>query len=886
MVKKMASYSNLNEYFTRAVSAYSNRTAIETVYKDSREQLTYGELFERAVRTAYWASLEGIKKSDKVIVILENRPEWPVVFFALSYIGAITIPIDAKLPEKEIAMIVANAEAEYAFISKDYSALSEFLKNIRQLKKVITIPFQREAKSLEAFSPSEVEPEDLSLILYTSGTIDLPKGVMLTHKNLTTNFNSLNQLGLFSKTDSILSILPLYHAYPFMTTLLVPIFSGAKVIYVPDDWPDKLMDYMKEASITIFIGVPQIFHMMHSRIMKKIGNLPLLARLYIKFAIFFGMQRVLLPGFSKAFGKRLRFFVSGGAKLDKIVAEDFFRLGFKILEGYGLTETSPVVTLNPLNKPRIGSIGKCIPDVQVKIINKDADNIGEIAIKGPNVMKGYYKDEIKTKNAFIYDWFLSGDMGYIDRDGYIYITGRSKEIIVLSSGKNIYPEEIEKHYSMSPYVKEICVLGVLKQKGRGNVEYLHAVVVPNLLFFQERGEMNIREVIRNNFENFSVGLPPYKRIMGFTITRENLPRTTLGKMKRYGVEKKYLPIILDEQKKEEALSDDDKILMGSDIAKGVISCIKESLDIKTDVRLNDSIELDLGVDSLGRVELLCAIEKYFNIEVEEEMAASAIFSVKDLVLRVEEIIKKSRGYKNVSGAEPVSWHNILTQDLAADLVRKILLYPSWLDYVFTFFVRIILYSFFKLCYRFSIEGLSRLPAKGPYILYVNHTSFFDGFIVAGSLPSRIGVNLFFIGFRHYFIVPVIRNLVKKARIIPIDATQIIEAMRVSYYILRHNKILCIFPEGGRSIDGQIKEFKKGVGVISRELNIPLVPVFIEGAFEAWPRTEVFPKFRRIKIRFGKAKTSDMLVEEGIVLGAKDDVEAIAMALRQELISLI
>jgi len=638
----------------------------------------------------------------------------------------------------------------------------------------------------------------------------------------------------------------------------------------------------------MFIAVPQIFHMMHSKIMKKIEGLPPLARLYIELASRLGLSKVFLRKFKNAFGKDLRFFVSGGAKLDATVAKDFFRFGIKVLEGYGLTETSPVASFNPLRKQKIGSIGKPVPDVKINIVNKDVDDVGEITIQGPNVMKGYYKDEAKTKKAIRDSWFYSGDLGYMDKDGYIYITGRSKEVIVLSSGKNIYPEEVEKHYSTTPYVREMCVMGVLKKKGRGNIEYLHAVVVPDFEFFKERGEINLRNVIKNSFENLSKDLPSYKRIVGFTVTQEVIPRTLLGKIKRYELQKKFLPIILDEGEKEKEVPFEEKELLESDTAKELISCVKDALDIKTPVHLSDSIELDLGVDSLGRVELLCAIEKRFNIDIPEEMVAGEIFTVKDLFLKIDSAIKKARqGAKTVlqdkghAADRAISWPEILKGPLPDEFQKKILLSPGWLDYVFAFLVKGSINIFFRIFYKLRVEDSDKIPKKGPYVLCVNHTSFLDGLIVAAGVPFRIELSLFFIAFRRYFIFPVIRNLVRRTRIIPIDAAQIIEAMKASCFILKHNKALCIFPEGERSIDGEVKEFKKGIGIIAKELDIPLVPVYIEGAFHAWPRAQRFPKLHPIKIKFGDSVSPDILIQKGLSLGAKDDYEAIAAGIREE-----
>jgi len=223
--------------------------------------------------------------------------------------------------------------------------------------------------------------------------------------------------------------------------------------------------------------------------------------------------------------------------------------------------------------------------------------------------------------------------------------------------------------------------------------------------------------------------------------------------------------------------------------------------------------------------------------------------------------------------------------LPEEFQKKILLRISWVDYVITFLITGLFKIFFKIFYNLKVEDVNKIPRKGPYVLCVNHTSFLDGFIVAAGVPVRIELDLFFIGFRRYFIFPIVRNMVRRSRIIPIDATEIIEAMQGSSFILKHNKALCIFPEGERSIDGEPKEFKKGIGIIAKELGVPLVPVLIKGAFQAWPRTERFPRLAPIKIRFGDPVASATLIKKGKVLGGRDDEEAISLAIREELVRL-
>ena len=322
----------------------------------------------------------------------------------------------------------------------------------------------------------------------------------------------------------------------------------------------------------------------------------------------------------------LAFLFSGGARLDPKAARELSLLGFNLLEGYGLTETSPVVTFTPPGSAKFGSAGLPIPGVEIRINNPDSQNIGEVLIKGPNVMKGYYNKPQENQEVLKDGWFYSGDLGYIDKDGYLFLTGRSKEVIVLSSGKNIYPEEIEAHYLKTPYIKEICVL----ETAVGGATSLYAIVLPNFDYFRMNKEINIQGKIRWAMENLSKELPAYKRLMGWALTKEEFKRTRLGKLKRYEIKAKYLT----PQPKEspEALKAKEEISPSADkMERQVIEFL--SRELKRKVKPSDHLELDLGIDSLTRVELAIGLEKMFNLSLADTDMAG-VFTVKELIDKI------------------------------------------------------------------------------------------------------------------------------------------------------------------------------------------------------------------------------------------------------------
>lgn len=893
-----------------ALKKFSDNVAMQTKKDSGWDTITYAELKNSIDKASSFIKAQGIKRGDRIALLLENRPEWGIIFFTCISTGVIVVPLDIHSPSNDVKNIINDSKAKAIFISEESGPLIEELKDFPAVEKIIVVDGKRTDAKIVTFPqlssldlketpPSDLpQSEDLAVILYTSGTTATPKGVMLTHQNLCSNFNSISKVNIISSKDNLLSILPLYHAYSLMVTLILPILSGARVIYPAADWPDTLASYVKDTGVTMLVGVPQMFNMLHRRITNKLQGLGLLPKLFINTCINFSwmvrkryglnLAKILLSKLHNVFGMQLRFFATGGAKIDKKVEEDFFRWGFTILEGYGLTETSPVATFNPPQKPKIGSVGKPIPDVKIRIVNEDEEGVGEVAIRGPNVMKGYYNKEEQTKECIKDGWFFSGDLGCFDKEGYLYLTGRSKELIVLSSGKNIYPEEVEKEYSSTPFVKELCILGVAKEAKAKTQDYLYAVVVPDLEFFKKRGEVNIYDVIKNRFEDISKGLPSHQHIMGFMIIKELLPRTVLGKIKRYEVERRHLADILKRRRtpQEEVISPEEEKILSSEVGKKVVAYLRKSLNIKEKISPHSSIEIDLGVDSLGRAELMSAMESSFAIKLPDSMVAASIFTVKDLILKIENslVIKMEEGLAP-SAIEPIYIRELIKRPLGAEFMEKIQLEPSLFDKLLTFLVRGLVYLFFKIFYRLKVEGAQKVPKEGPYIICVNHVSFFDGFIVAASVPFHSAIKLFFMGFRRYFVVPVIRSLVKKGRILPIDATQIVDAMQAAYFVLGRMKALCIFPEGERSFNGKVQRFKKGVGIVAKEIGPKLVPAFIEGAFEAWPRTRGLPRLGRIRIRFGEPADSQQLIVQGRRLGKEDDAEAIASAVRERVIAL-
>lgn len=903
---------SIPEKFTEAVERYPDRIALQIKRGEGYEEYPYQRVARMVRAIASSLIREGIEKGDRIAILSENRPEWGIAYLGILSAGATAVPLDFQLTEGEVLNLLHDSESGAVFASKPFLLMLQklraglpFLKTIISLDDEATgglFSFKEISQPREAFPLIEgprLHSGDIASILYTSGTTGRPKGVMLSHGNFLANAHSISSLNLISHEDNILSLLPLHHSYPFTVTFLVPFLSGARVTYIQSLKPTEFIQAMQETGVTVLVGVPQLLYMLHKGIFDRVKAQPKpvqglfkalletsgLARRHLGSNIGKALFRKVHQGFGPSF----RFLVSGGARLEPAVAEDFFKLGFTILEGYGLTETSPVISFNPIEKPKLGSVGLPIPGVEVKILDPDGQGIGEIAVRGPNVMRGYYRNPEASSQAFKEGWLLTGDLGYLDRDGYLFITGRQKEVIVLSTGKNIYPEELETHYLKSPYIKEICVLDVPDPKSE-RASSLQAIVVPDFDYLKAKGIANSQEALRWEIRKLSHELPAYKRIKGYRIGKGPLPRTRLGKLQRHLISEAYFPREgLEEVPSRPARGPEEReretLEMG--IPRKIISYLRGASRKTKTVELDDNLELDLGIDSFGRVELLVALEEITGQKLPDSITAEAL-TVREVIQKVLETlpgeIRREEGIPSRPAEARPSWQEFLLTEPPGDVKAMIELEPGRFSMTITSILLMTLRLMARGLFRLKVFGPENLPVKGPYILTPNHASYIDGFVLAAALPKEVASQLFFLGYQKYFEKPPFSYIVKTLRVIPIDPDlHLYKAIQASSYVLQKGKVLCIFPEGGRTFDGEVQEFKKGVALLAKELDVPVVPVLIKGSFDVLSRHARWPSLRPLEVRFGRplsVKKEEPEKGEGI-----EDYNAIAEMLRVAVLNL-
>jgi long-chain acyl-CoA synthetase len=838
------------------------------------ERYTYSELRRMSESVGRWLSDTGLSRGTRCGILAGNSPRWAAVFLGTMAAGHIAVPIDIANNAEQIHKLLENSGASMLFVDARHLGTAEHAIQGLEVRLVHMEkdPARSQAADLDDilgsgpgdFSTVETESSETAAILYSSGTTGDPKGVMLTHANITAETESIFKVFTIGPEDSMLGILPLFHALALAINLLLPLAAGTRIVFLESVNTTELMRALP--SVNIFICVPQFFYLIHERIWKEIGARGALAtkvfKLLLKVSLFgrkFGLNlgKVFFAKVHHLLGPN-RYLGTGGSRFDGEIGREFEALGFHMLQGYGLTETTGCACYTPPDAVDIGSVGLPLPGMDVRLLNprpREGDvgrPVGEVLIRGPIVMKGYWNRPDATAAAIDSEgWLHTGDLGYVDTNGNLFITGREKEVIVLSSGKNVYPEEIEAHYLKTPFIKEICVLGLETDPDEPLSERLHGVVVPNFDLLRERKIVNTREVIRYEIENLSAQLPATKRILSYEIWQEDLPRTTTRKLKRFEIERRVRERVAQgeiegpERTPSRQMSESDREWMDQPDVRRAMAIIRQATKgKKEEIHPADNLELDLGLDSMERVELLVALDRELGGNVEDSVA-SQVYTVREMI----ETVRQNAGSGGPKMAAP-AWDTILQEDPADPAVLDVVR-PHTISTVFWFlmtrFGNMIAHYMFSL----RVQGLEKLPSKGPYIICPNHQSFLDPPVMMSTLPWFAFKELFYVGTSEIFGEGVWRMVARSLKLVPVDPdSNLIPAMRAGAYGLRHGKVLVLYPEGERSIDGIPKTFKKGAAILSVHLNVPIVPVAMDGFYEAWPRGRKFQKFTRTRIVIG------------------------------------
>ena len=775
------------------------------------------------------------EKDDFGLILMENRPEWIYTYFALWDRKAVPIALDSTSNSKEILYVLEDSEPKFIICSDETEKNVKEAVSIYDKGQVVIInvdSYSIDENKMEIIKKGDFELENpegdsIATMLYTSGTTGSPKGVMLTFNNLSSELEGLEKKNLLEPSDQILALLPFHHVLPLTATVLIIMKYQASIVFVKKIASKEILEALDKNNVTALVGVPRVFKLFYDGIKQQIDSKFITRTIYKLMTKIksFKMRRKVFAKVHEKFGGKLTFIVSGGAKLDPEIGEFYETLGIYVQEGYGLTETSPVIAVNTREGRKIGTVGKKLDNIEAKIVDE------ELWVKGPIVMKGYYNKPEKTAEVITEDgWFKTGDLASIDDEGYITIRGRRNSMIVLSNGKDIDPEKLENKVieKSKRLIKELGIFG--------HNDKLVAIIVPDLLECRKQGITNIKAYVKNIVEDYNLTVHNYEKILDYKLYEEELPKTRVGKLRRFMLPELYLKTNIKKKKVEEPDNEVYKLL------KDYIKKLKG-----IEAQPEENLELEIGMDSLDIVEFFAYVENSFGIQLDEEKF-SEISNLKSLSEYINE-----KATKIESGE--VDWKKII--DAAPPVEEK----NRWATRV----LRPLFDLTIKLYFRLKRVNRDKLSDK-PQIFVSNHQSFIDSLVLGSLLPAGILYNTVFLAIDWYFKKGILKLLVSHGNVVLIDINKNIrKSVEEIAANVKAGKNVLIFPEGARTKDGKVAEFKKVFAIIAKELNVDVQCLGIKGAFEAYSRYMKFPKPKKIEVavleKFKPEGTYDEIVEK-------------------------
>lgn len=788
-----------------------NKTAIIA----GERNISYAEMLQRISHFAHHTPSEA---GAKTIVLSENREGWIYAFFSIWNNHGIAVPVDATSTVHDIAYIIKDCRPVCIWTSRKKVDLArEAIAEAGVEVQILLIDDYEQIECTEEKADIVYNPQDTALIIYTSGTTGSPKGVMLSYENININVRAVTEeVEIFNADRRTLILLPLHHVLPLVGTVIMPLVAGGGVAICATMSGPDIMDTLCRGEVAIMVGVPRLWQTIYAGVMKKI-NASFVTRALFNLcarANNLTLSRTIFKAVHKKMGGHIRYFVSGGAALDREIALGLQTLGLEVLEGYGMTEAAPMISFTRPGDLIPKCVGLPLNDTEIKIID------GEICARGPQVMQGYYNRPEETAQVIDKDGFLhTGDLGRLDEKGHIFITGRSKEIIVLSNGKNVQPNEIEyKLEKFEDRVKEAAVV----QDG----DLLRAIIVPKIEWAKNLSDEEVEEALKREvLEPYNLTVANYKKLMSLFVYRGDLPRTKMEKLQRFKL-KDILAAGSHAAKEKEP--EVEPTFEEFQIIKHYIETEK-----KVKVRPTDHIETDLAFDSLDRVGLQGFIEQTFGMK----MNADSMTSYKNVLAIAEQVAD----HKTRIEVEDEDWNKFLHKSSAElELPSASFTYPL-ISRTFR--------AFFKVYNRLSVKGVENIPAEGPFIIAPNHQSFLDGPLVSAGLTTRILNDSYSYATEEHFNSAFRKFVARNNNVILMERGNLRDSILKMAEVLKQGKNVIIFPEGSRTHTGGLGAFKKTFAILSKELNVPIIPVCIKGAYEALPRHKKFVSPHQIEVEY-------------------------------------
>jgi long-chain acyl-CoA synthetase len=874
-----------------------DRPAILVVERQGVTEWSFAQLADHVQRTARGLAGRGLGRGRQIALLAQNRPEWLVAALASMHAGAVATPVDAQFSQETLAHILRDSDACAIFTTTRRAEELDRL-NLQHQPEVFLLDagdddprsWRRLLTDRDAELP-QIQPDDIATLFYTSGTTGPPKGVPLSHANLAFELDVVREAGLVQPEDRLLLPLPLHHVYPFVLGMLAPLEMKIPIVLPEALTGPQLVRAISQGGVTIVLGVPGLYAALASGIESRAHaqgpitsaffDRALSASMWLRRHAGLRAGKLLLRRLHRQFGPQLRVLASGGAALEEELAWKLEALGWQVGEGYGLTETSPLLTLNAPGRAKFGTVGRAVRDVAIRIdpsvLSEEArakqPGQGEILARGPNVFKGYRNLPDKTREALTDDgWFRTGDLGYLDDEGFLHVVGRVSTIIKAASGEFVQPDKIEEAYARSEAIREA---GVLPRDGR-----LAAVIVPEPAHARGRSEEQMQELVRQAVEQQSKELPSHQRVGEYVITRESLSRTRLGKIRRPELEQLYEKLKQGKPERQEQprpmaaeqMSAEDRELLDNPAARQTWEWLSGQHP-NEQLTPDTSPQLDLGIDSMEWLNLTLELGQRTGVELTDE-AIGRVTTIRDLLREVagQEAGQGGRSLQDVL-QQP---EQALSEDQKSWLrpQSRALLACSQIFFAF-------ITALCRTLFRLRVQGREHVDRTDPVVFVSNHRSFLDPVVVAAVLGPRQLQHSYWGGWTGIaFASRASRAFSRLARVVPVDPSRgAISSLATAAAVLKRGSSLIWFPEGGITRTGELLPFRPGIGLLLKQYRVPVIPIFIRGTEQALPPDTFSLHLRPVKVRIGDALDPRELEREG--QGEKPE-DRIAQALQQHL----
>jgi long-chain acyl-CoA synthetase len=860
--KRVYTYRDLLELFETTTKRHATRVAMRIERDGRQEQYTYADIRELSLRAAAFFASQGIQPGERIMLYSRNAPEWGMTYFGVIKAGAVCIPVDPESSTEKVVSFARAGDAAGIVLSREihdeHPDLAEKLSaaglqtRIWRFEEVFEMTDEQTEDERVALLPTRVQAQTIASLIFTSGTTGQPKAVMLSHRNLTSMTSMLSSIIEMTTSDGVLSVLPLHHTFEFSTGFLAPLSRGAQITYLEELTSEALTRAIKNGHVTGMVGVPAVWELLHRRIKTKFNErsaligrtaeLLMRANAWLRDNTPLNLGQLIFYPIHEGMGGRIRYLISGGSALSEEVQRDFHGLGFTLLEGYGLTEASPVLTVTrPQNKLVSGTVGKPLPGIEVKILDPNASGIGEVIARGANIMVGYYENEDATRQTLVNRWLHTGDIGKLDDEGNLYLVGRSKEVILDASGKNVYPDEVEEVYDTTPFIKELSIVGLPD----GLSEKVACMIVPNYEHDPTLTREEVKKVIEEHIRDVSSTLPFYKRIKVYHFWDNELPRTATRKVKRNEV-LETMQVLEKSAKATTRIASREEKDGDATWLLDIVSVVtgKPRSEISFNSRLSD-----LGFDSLMYVELASAIEN-----------AGGTLTSPDTLTEVHDL----RELASVVSRQPSAAKRKQTTaqvEIEREAIDEIHI-PAFVRNVGSKGLDALQRVFYEKFLHTKYEGRTNIPVHTNFIVAANHTSHLDMGLVKMALGSA-GRDMVALAAADYFF----NNKYKRAYMenftntVPIERSgSLRQSLRHARSFLERGYNALIFPEGGRSVTGKIMEFKPIIGYLSLTCRVGILPLYLHGTYEAMPKGSNVIRSRDIGARIGRFLTSEELEE--------------------------